>query len=89
MIYISCEAEQVGGRAVSETLMFEVTVTEVKDGEWRGWVLFPASGEKKCFQSILELFRIVADQGGGVPLSRNEKGEEHTRMKKRTGASDD
>ncbi len=52
---------------MSETPLFEITVTEVKDKEWQGWVRIPASGEKKRFQSLLELFRIVADQGD-VPV---------------------
>ena len=55
------------GRAVSETPLFEITVTEVKNEEWHGWVRISASGEKERFQSVLELFRIVADQGG-VPV---------------------
>ena len=52
---------------MSETPLFEITVTEVKNEEWHGWVHISASGEKKRFQSLLELFRIVVDQGG-VPV---------------------
>lgn len=41
--------------------LFEITVTGMKGREWQGLVSFPASGEKKSFQSLLELIKIIED----------------------------
>ncbi len=49
---------------MSETPLFEVSVAEMREGEWQGSVYFPATGEREDFQSLMELIRTVAEHGG-------------------------
>ena len=49
---------------MSEEPLFEVSVAEMREGEWQGSVYFPASGEREDFHSLMELIRAVAEHGG-------------------------
>lgn len=51
---------------MKKTPLFEIAVTSVAYGEWQGTVTFPASGEKRPFQSILELMKAV-ERGASLP----------------------
>ena len=47
-----------------QEVMWEIAVTGTANHEWQGWVYFPASGKRWDFQSILELLRILEENGG-------------------------
>lgn len=44
----------------------EIIVTGTENREWQGAVYFPSSGERKAFQSLLELIKVV--ECHGVPV---------------------
>lgn len=60
---------------MSETPLFEVSVWEMREGEWQGSVYFPASGQREDFQSLMELIRTVAGHGGVPPDPEWKKAE--------------
>ena len=44
---------------MNEQPVCEITVFGRENREWQGSVYFPVSGERKPFQSLMELIRVV------------------------------
>lgn len=61
-------------RAMKETAVCEITLSGMENQEWQGSVYFPNSGERRSFQSLLELIRVVERNRGASDPSR--KGNE-------------
>lgn len=52
--------------------VFEITITSVENREWQGSVYFPATGERRPFQGLLELVRIVEHSGAAHSRARED-----------------
>lgn len=48
---------------MSQRAICEISITGMENREWQGTVYFPVSGERRTFQSLVELIRAV-EQGG-------------------------
>lgn len=47
---------------MGENPICEITITSRSNREWQGWIYFPASGQRREFQSLLELLREVENR---------------------------
>lgn len=56
---------------MSQRAICEISITGTENREWQGTVYFPDSGERRSFQSLVELIRTVEQNAPSAPSAES------------------